>query len=98
MCTAVDGGSIHRAARSTIAASHQISTTPIASHRAKDRRRLLRVSVLGGASGFSVTFQNNSLGWLPHIQECWRKNLARATGLCWSPPRLETKRLRNPEF
>src|SRR5450755_1986139 len=65
MCTAVDGGSIHRAARSTSAASDQISSTPIASLLAKDRRKLLRIGVLGSASGFSVTFQNNSLGWLP---------------------------------
>src|SRR5258708_36896740 len=63
MCTAVDGGSIHRAARRISAASHQTSTTPITSHRTKDRRKPLRSGVLGGVSGFSVTFQNTSL-WL----------------------------------
>src|SRR5260370_32681196 len=63
MCTAVDGGSIHRAARRISAASHQTSTTPITSHRTKDRRKPLRSGVLGYVSGFSVTFQNTSL-WL----------------------------------
>src|SRR5258708_8768774 len=63
MCTAVDGGSIHRAARRISAASDQTSTPPITSHRTKDRRKPLRSGVLGGVSGFSVTFQNTSL-WL----------------------------------
>jgi hypothetical protein len=63
MCTVVDGGSIHRAARRISAASDQTSATPMASHRTKDRREPLRGGVLGGGvSGFSVTFQNNSLG------------------------------------
>src|ERR1700682_1757893 len=62
MCTAVDGGSIHRAARRISAASDQTSTTPITSHRTKDRRKPLRSGVLGGVSGFSVTLQNTSLG------------------------------------
>src|ERR1700674_4509778 len=63
MWTAVDGGSIHRAARRISAASDQTSTTPITSDRTKDRRKPLRSGVLGGVSGFSVTFQNTSL-WL----------------------------------
>jgi hypothetical protein len=67
MCTAVDGGSIHRAARRISAASDHRSTTPMANHRTKDRRtkdrrKPLRSGVLGCVSGFSVTFQNNSLG------------------------------------
>jgi hypothetical protein len=33
----------------------------MASHRTKDRRKLLRSGVLGCVSGLSVTFQNNSL-------------------------------------
>lgn len=35
----------------------------MASHRTKDRRKPLRDGALGCVSGFSVTFQNNSLGW-----------------------------------
>src|ERR1039458_9080608 len=68
MCTAVVGGSIHRAARSISAASDQTSTTPMATHRAKnrtgDRRKRSRSDVLGCGSGLSVTFQNNGLGWV----------------------------------
>src|ERR1700679_1123447 len=60
MCTAVDGGSIHRKARSTRAASDQTSTTPITNCRTKDRRKPLRSGVLVVVSGFSVTFQNTS--------------------------------------
>ena len=62
MCTAVVGGSIHRAATRISAASDQTSTTPITSHRTKDRRKPLRNGVLGCVSRFSVTFQNTSLG------------------------------------
>ena len=64
MCTAVDGGSIHRAARRISAASDQTSTTPMTSHRTKDRRERLRSGLLGSVSGVSLTFQNNSLGWV----------------------------------
>lgn len=53
MCTAVDGGSIHRTARRSSAASNQTSTTPITSHRTKDRRKPLRSGVLGCVSGCS---------------------------------------------
>lgn len=53
MCTAVDGGSIHRTARRISAASNQTSTTPITSHRTKDRRKPLRSGVLGCVSGCS---------------------------------------------
>src|ERR1019366_3283318 len=73
MCTAVDGGSIQREARRISAASDHASTAPMASHRSKDRRvkdrrtedrrKPSRSGALGFASGFSVTFQNNSLGW-----------------------------------
>src|SRR5580700_4241364 len=64
MCTAVDGGSIQRAAKRVSAASDQTSTAPTASHRIKDRIRRLRSCVLEGVSGFSITFQNNSLSWV----------------------------------
>src|ERR1700758_1249848 len=64
MCTVVDGGSIHRAARRISAASDQTSTTPMTSHRTKYREKPLRRGVLGDVSGFSVTFQNNNpAGW-----------------------------------
>jgi len=33
-------------------------------HRTKDRRRRFRCGVFGGVSGFSVTLQNNRLGWI----------------------------------
>src|ERR1700733_8854562 len=68
MCTAVDGGSIHRAARRLSAASDQRSTTPMASHRTKDRRKPLRRGVLGFVSGFSVTFQNNNWAGLLRVE------------------------------
>ena len=57
MCTAVVGGSIHRAARRSSAASNQTSATPMASHRTKNRRRLLRGGVWARVSGGSVTFR-----------------------------------------
>jgi len=59
MCTAVDGGSIHRTAKSINAASDQRSSTLMAHHRTTDRRRPLRSVILECASGFSVTFQNS---------------------------------------
>src|SRR5580658_5472149 len=70
MCTAVDGGSIHRAARRISAASDQRSTTPMASHRTKDRRKPLRSVVFASVSGFSITFQNNRLGWVAAYGFC----------------------------
>src|SRR3984885_15747809 len=54
MCTAVVGGSIHRAARRINEASDQASTTPMTSHRTKDRRKPLRSGTLGRVSGFSL--------------------------------------------
>jgi hypothetical protein len=33
-------------------------------HRAKDRSEAFRGGVLEGMSGFSVTLQNNRLGWI----------------------------------
>ena len=66
MCTAVVGGSIHRAATSSSAASSQRDATPMPIHRAKDRRgdrsSPFRNAVLGCISGLSVTSQNNRLG------------------------------------
>src|SRR5277367_1670612 len=61
MCTAVVGGSIHRAATSISTASDQRSATPIRNHRTKDRRDPFQCQVFGSASGFSVTPQNNRL-------------------------------------
>src|SRR6202035_3269773 len=61
MCTAVVGGSIHRAARRISAASDQRSTTPMTSHRIRDRTKGFPsrglMCVLSGA----VTFPNDSL-------------------------------------
>src|SRR5258708_6009115 len=70
MCTAVVGGSTHRAARRISAERNQRSTTPMTSHRIKDRRKPVRsggwVGVSGiGLSAMAVTFQNNSLSGLP---------------------------------
>src|ERR1700676_1362046 len=62
MCTAVVGGSIHRAATRISAASDQRSTTPMTSHRIKDRRKPVRSGVLVCVFGIAVTFQNDSLG------------------------------------
>src|SRR5258706_4731106 len=62
MCTAVVGGSIHRAPTRISAASGQRSTTTMTSHRLKDRRKLFRSGVLVCVFGVAVTFQNNSLG------------------------------------
>lgn len=64
MCTAVVGGSIHRAATRSSAANDQRSTTPRRNHRAKDRRVCFRCGGFGGMSGISVTLQNNRLGWI----------------------------------
>src|SRR5271167_2297395 len=64
MCTAVVGGSIHRAAPRISAANDQRSTTPMTSHRMKDRRKPVRSGVLVCVFGIAVTFQNNSLGWV----------------------------------
>src|SRR6266404_5362842 len=64
MCTAVVGGSIHRAATRISAANDQRSTTPMTSHRIKDRRKPARSGVLVSVFGIAVTFQNNSLGWI----------------------------------
>src|SRR5580693_46105 len=64
MCTAVVGGSIHRAATRISAASDQRSTTPMTSHRIKDRRKPVPSGVLVCVFGIAVTFRNNSLGWV----------------------------------
>src|ERR1039457_5024315 len=64
MCTAVVGGSIHRAATRISAASDQRSTTPMTRHRIKDRTKPVRSGVLVSVFGIAVTFQNDSLGWV----------------------------------
>src|SRR5580704_1694979 len=64
MCTAVVGGSIRRTATSMSTASDQRSATPARNHPTKDRREPFRGGVSGGRSGFSVTLQNNRLGWI----------------------------------
>src|SRR5882757_3346018 len=79
MCTAVVGGSTHRAARRISAERDQRSTTPMTSHRIKDRRKPVRsggwVGVSGiGLSGMAVTFQNNSLSGLPLMDDLVRAN------------------------
>jgi len=62
MCTAVVGGSIHRAATRMSAASDQSSTTPMTTHRMKERRNPVRSGILVCVSGVAVTVQNNSAG------------------------------------
>ncbi len=64
MCTTVVGGSIHRAATRISTAIDQRSATPMRNHRTKDRRVPFRCGLFGGVSGFSVTLQNNRLGWI----------------------------------
>src|SRR5580700_11279150 len=64
MCTAVIGGSIHRAATRISTASDQRSAAPMKNHRTKDRRKPFRGGVSGSMSGFSVTLQNSRLGWI----------------------------------
>src|ERR1700722_20742305 len=61
MCTAVVGGSIHRAARRISAASDQRSTTPMTSHRIKDRTKGFPRRVLMRVCSVAVTFPNNNL-------------------------------------
>src|SRR5579862_3764780 len=61
MCTAVVGGSIHRAARRITAASDQRSTTPMTSHRIKDRTKGFPRRVLMRVFSVAVTFTNNNL-------------------------------------
>src|SRR5437899_3841488 len=78
MCTAVVGGSIHRAATKISAASDQRSTTPMTSHRTKDRRKPVRRGVWVCVSGIAVTFQNNSLGWVMLTIRWPSKSFARA--------------------
>src|ERR1035437_6117356 len=60
MCTAVVGGSIHRAATRVRAQSDQRNTTPPTSHRTKDRRKLFPSGVSVCVFGIAVTFQNDS--------------------------------------
>src|ERR1700731_2268961 len=67
MCTAVVGGSIQRAATSISAASDQRSTMPTMRNRIRDRRNPMRGRDLGGASGISVTYQNNARGGLQDL-------------------------------
>src|SRR5258706_11463684 len=79
MCTAVVGGSTHRAARRISAERDQRSTTPMTSHRIKDRRKPVRSGGWVGASGIAlsgmaVTFQNNSLSGLPVMDDLVRAN------------------------
>src|SRR5579872_2000665 len=83
MCTAVDGGSIHRAAIRISEASDQISTAPITSHRTKHHRKPLR-RVLGCVSGFSVTFQNTSSGSVAAYASSWALIWSLALTLCAS--------------
>src|SRR5579859_2388939 len=64
MCTAVVGGSIHRAATRISTASDQKSAAPMRNHRTKDRKKPFRCGVPGGVSGFSVTLQHNRLRWI----------------------------------
>src|SRR5271168_3957323 len=61
MCTAVVGGSIQRAATSISTANNQTSPTPMRKHRKMNRTETAGRGVAGGASGFSVTPQNNRL-------------------------------------
>jgi hypothetical protein len=92
MCTAVVGGSIHRAATRVSAASDQRSATARRNHRTKERRELLRSGVLEGVYGVVVTFQDNRPGRAVAL------DLARANAECGvllSP--LGTKPLA-PEF
>src|ERR1700746_3777178 len=65
MCTAVVGGSIHRAATRGSTASDQRSATPIRNHPSKRRREPFRPGALVLVSGFSVTLQNNRFPFIP---------------------------------
>src|SRR5208282_507115 len=84
MCTAVVGGSIHRAATRISAASDQRSTTPMTSHRIKDRTKPVCSGVLIGVFGISVTFQNNSRVGLPLMDDLARRGQARCPS--WPAP------------
>src|SRR5580692_6193357 len=64
MCTAVVGGSIHRADTRISAANDQRSTTPMTNHRTKDRRRPDSSRVLMYVFSIAVAFRNNSLSLL----------------------------------
>ena len=59
MCTAVVGGSIHRAATRVIAASTQSSTTPQTSHRIEDRRMPFPSELPIFFFGIAGTIQNS---------------------------------------
>src|SRR5258707_4612306 len=101
MCTAVVGGSIHRAATRISAASDQRSTTPMTSQRINHRRKLLRSGVLVCGSAIAVTFQNNSLGCRLWMISCARTEsaafLLRSLGTkllvsesAWTPPQRQS--------
>src|SRR5580765_8630468 len=60
MCTAVVGGSIHRAASRINAASSQASTAAMTSHRKQERRSPVRSEVLICEFGIVIRFGNNS--------------------------------------
>src|SRR6516225_4860335 len=61
MCTAVVGGSIHRAATRITAAADQSANAASRSHRTNHRMKPLGGGVLARASGVSATVQNNLL-------------------------------------
>src|SRR5215470_16406304 len=69
MCTAVDGGSIHRIARRISAASDQRSTVPMTSHRTKDPRMILRSEVLGCVLAFRSHLRIIIWGWVALIAD-----------------------------
>src|SRR5580700_9555168 len=97
MCTAVVGGSIHRAATRISTASDQRSATPMRNHRTKDRRELLRGGVGGvggGVARFSVTLQNNRLGWIAIARKALTRTSHRTTTLHHPGARLPRRPFR----
>src|SRR5215470_2021284 len=64
MCTAVDGGSIHRAPKRLIAASDHVPSTPMTSQRRNDRTTFWRRNLVC-VSDPSATIQTISFGFFP---------------------------------
>src|ERR1700730_8493047 len=61
MCTAVVGGSIHRAAARISAANNQRSATPMTSHRRKSRKKPFRGAVVISVFGIAVTWYSRDM-------------------------------------
>src|SRR5579871_729532 len=89
MCTAVVGGSIHRAATSISAKNNQKDTRLMAIHRISERRESFRRGVLRAVS--AGTDQDNRCGVLRSLStRATRARTLGAFGKTWTKTHTET--------